>query len=45
MEFAGLRASYLTLIALIPEKSNVAAEEWSGLRGAARLLPENHATH
>jgi hypothetical protein len=28
-----------------PANSIVVAEEWSGLRGASRLLPENHANH
>ena len=28
-----------------PANSIVAAEEWSGVRGAFRLLPEDHANH
>ena len=45
LDFAGISAMSVRYDARNPANSIVAAEEWSGLRGAARLLPENHATH
>jgi len=45
LDFAGISAMSVRYDARNPANSIVVAEEWSGLRGAARLLPENHATH
>ena len=45
LDFSGISAMSVRYDARNPANSIVAAEEWSGLRGAARLLPENHATH
>ena len=45
LDFSGISAMRVRYDARNPANSIVAAEEWSGLRGAARLLPENHATH
>ena len=45
LDFSGISAMSVKYDARNPANSIVAAEEWSGLRGAARLLPENHATH
>ena len=44
LDFSGISAMSVRYDARNPANSIVAAEEWSGLRGAARLLPENHAT-
>jgi len=43
LDFAGISAMSVKYDARNPANSIVVAEEWSGLRGAARLLPENHA--
>ena len=45
LDFSGISAMSVRYDARNPANSIVAAEEWSGLRGAARLLPENHPTH
>ena len=45
LDFSGISAMSVRYDARNPANSIVAAEEWSGLRGASRLLPENHATH
>ena len=45
LDFSGISAMSVRYDARNPANSIVAAEEWNGLRGAARLLPENHATH
>jgi hypothetical protein len=45
VDFAGVSAMSLRYDPRNPANSIVVAEEWSGLRGAARLLPENHASH
>jgi hypothetical protein len=45
LDFSGISAMSVRYDARNPANSIVAAEEWSGLRGAARLLPEDHATH
>src|SRR5450631_4054669 len=45
LDFSGISAMSVRYDARNPANSIVAAEEWSGLRGAARLLPENHAAH
>ena len=45
LDFSGINAMTVRYDARNPANSIVAAEEWSGLRGAVRLLPENHATH
>ena len=45
LDFSGISAMSVRYDARNPANSIVAAEEWSGVRGAARLLPENHATH
>jgi hypothetical protein len=44
-DFSGMNAMSVKYDARNPANSIVMAEEWSGLRGAARLQPENHATH
>jgi hypothetical protein len=45
VDFAGVSAMSVRYDPRNPANSIVVAEEWSGLRGAARLLPENHASH
>ena len=45
LDFAGISAMSVKYDARNPANSIVVAEQWSGLRGAARLLPENHAAH
>ena len=45
LDFSGISAMSVKYDPRNPANSIVVAEEWSGLRGAARLLPENHATH
>src|SRR5450759_1585227 len=45
VDFAGVSAMSVRYDPRNPAHSLVVAEEWSGLRGAARLLPENHASH
>ena len=45
VDFAGVSAMSLRYDPRNPANSIVVAEEWSGLRGAARLLPENHASY
>jgi hypothetical protein len=45
MDFSGVSALSVKYDPRNPANSIVAAEEWSGLRGASRLLPENHASH
>ena len=44
-DFSGVSAMSVKYDPRNPANSIVMAEEWSGLRGAARLQPENHATH
>ena len=45
VDFAGVSAMSVRYDPRNPANSIVVAEEWSGLRGAARLLPGNHANH
>src|ERR1035437_494519 len=45
LDFSGISAMSVKYDPRNPANSIVVAEEWSGLRGAARLLPENHASH
>ena len=45
VDFSGISAMSLRYDPRNPANSIVVAEEWSGLRGAARLVPENHASH
>jgi len=45
VDFAGVSAMSVRYDPRNPANSIVVAEEWSGLRGAARLLPENHASY
>lgn len=45
LDFSGISSMSVKYDPRNPANSIVVAEEWSGLRGAARLLPENHATH
>jgi HAMP domain-containing protein len=45
VDFSGISAMSVKYDPRNPANSIVLAEEWSGLRGAARLLPENHASH
>ena len=45
VDFAGVSAMSVRYDPRNPANSIVVAEEWSGLRGASRLLPENHASH
>ena len=42
LDFSGISAMSVRYDARNPANSIVAAEEWSGLRGVSRLLPENH---
>ena len=44
-DFSGVSAMSVKYDPRNPANSIVMAEEWSGLRGAPRLQPENHATH
>src|ERR1039458_10329334 len=44
-DFSGVSAMSVKYDPRNRANSIVMAEEWSGLRGAARLQPENHATH
>jgi hypothetical protein len=45
LDFSGISAMSVRYDPRNPANSIVVADEWSGLRGAARLLPENHASH
>ena len=45
LDFSGISAMSVRYDPRNPANSIVVAEEWSGLRGASRLLPENHASH
>lgn len=45
VDFSGISAMSLRYDPRNPANSIVVAEEWSGLRGASRLVPENHASH
>jgi len=45
VDFSGISGMSVRYDPRNPANSIVVAEEWSGLRGAARLLPENHASH
>ena len=45
IDFSGISAMSVKYDARNPANSIVLGEEWSGLRGAPRLLPENHASH
>jgi hypothetical protein len=45
MDFSGVSAMSVKYDPRNPANSIVVAEEWSGLRGVSRLLPENHASH
>ena len=45
VDFAGVSAMSVRYDPRNPANSIVVAEQWSGLLGAARLLPENHASH
>jgi hypothetical protein len=45
VNFSGVSALSVKYDPRNPANSIVVAEEWSGLRGASRLLPENHASH
>jgi hypothetical protein len=45
VDFSGVSAMSVKYDPRNPANSIVVAEEWSGLRGASRLLPENHASH
>ena len=44
-DFSGVRAISVKYDPRNPANSIVVAEEWNGLRGAARSQPENHANH
>lgn len=44
VDFNGVSAMSVRYDPRNPANSIVVAEEWSGLRGALRLLPENHAS-
>ena len=44
-DFSGVSAISVKYDPRNPANSIVAAEEWSGLRGATRLQPENHPSH
>ena len=45
LDFSGVSAMSVKYDPRNPANSIVVAEEWSGLRGATRLLPENHPSH
>ena len=45
MDFSGVSAISVKYDPRNPANSIVVAEEWSGLRGASRQVPENHASH
>ena len=45
VDFTGISALSVKYDPRNPANSIVVAEAWSGLRGAARLQPENHANH
>ena len=45
VDFSGVSALSVKYDPRNPANSIVVAEEWSGLRGATRLLPENHPNH
>jgi L-lactate permease len=45
VDFSGISAMSVKYDARNPANSIVVAEQWSGLRGAARVLSENHANH
>jgi hypothetical protein len=42
LDFSGVSAMSVKYDPRNPANSIVVAEEWNGLRGATRLLPENH---
>ncbi len=44
LDFSGISAMSVRYDPRNPANSIVVAEAWSGLRGAARLLPQNHAS-
>ena len=44
-DFSGVSAMSVRYDPRNPANSIIAAEEWSGVRGAFRLLPEDHANH
>jgi hypothetical protein len=44
-DFSGVSALSVKYDPRNPANSIVAAEEWSGLRGATRLEPESHSSH
>jgi hypothetical protein len=44
VDFSGISSMSVRYDSRNPANSIVVAEEWSGLRGASRLLPENHAS-
>ena len=45
VDFSGVSAMSVRYDARNPANSIVVAEEWSGLRRASRLLPQNNANH
>jgi hypothetical protein len=45
VDFSGISSMSVRYDSRNPANSIVVAEEWSGLRGASRLLPENHASY
>jgi hypothetical protein len=45
LDFSGISALSVKYDPRNPANSIVVAEEWSGLRGASRLQPQNHANH
>ena len=45
VDFSGVSALSVKYDPRNPANSIVVAEEWSGLRGAFRQAPENHASH
>lgn len=44
-DFSGVSAMSVKYDPRNPANSIVMSEEWNGLRGVSRLLPENHASH
>ena len=45
LDFSGVSAMSVKYDPRNPANSIVVAEDWNGLRGATRLLPENHPSH
>ena len=45
VDFSGVSAISVKYDPRNPANSIVVAEQWSGLRGASRQVPENHASH